>query len=139
MNRHGFEDLLHEVLEAPARTQCRRDSLALGIATLRRRKRWRRIGRATSSLAVLTVLVWLFPRPATPVKLASPATAALAAPTAHERPSIEEIDDAQLLALFPGQTVALIGPPGDQRLILLGKRESVANAGTSDSSTAPSL
>lgn len=139
MNRHGFEDLLQEVLDAPARTQCRRDSLAVGIATLRRRKRWRWIGRATSSLAVFTVLVWLFPRPTTPVKLAIPATPAPSAPTANVRPPIEEIDDAQLLALFPGQTVALVGPPGEQRLILLGEREFVAHARTADSSTSPSL
>jgi hypothetical protein len=139
MNRHGFEDLLQEVLEGPTRAQCRQNSLAQGMAALRRRKRGRWVRRATTSLAVLTVLFWLLPRPATPVRLATPPTPATPAQTSPGRGSIEEIDDAQLLALFPGQTVALVGPPGEQRLILLGERASVAHASTSDSSTTPSL
>ena len=30
----------------------------------------------------------------------------------------ERITDAELLALFPGQTIALVGAPGEQRLMV---------------------
>jgi len=39
--------------------------------------------------------------------------------------AIETIDDRELLALLAGRTVALIGPPGDAQLLVLGAPRSL--------------
>lgn len=128
-----YDDLLKEVLGTSGAEEFKRASLSESLAHLRRRKRWKGITQAMAFLLLAGAGVWLllpFEKPARP-KTALPALAASAPVTpsavvtnetavadAVPDSPIELIDDAQLLALFPGQTVALIGPPGDQRLLV---------------------
>jgi hypothetical protein len=67
------------------------------------------LATVTTAMVVAVVFIAHQPRISAPPRVA----ANVAQPN-----EVESINDEQLLALFPNRPVALIGPPGDQRLVI---------------------
>ena len=111
MKRPDQERLLRGILADDNVEALRAASLARGLTLLRARRRRRASVAMVASLAAIAAAL-LTPRsddrlPNEREALSAPA----ATPT-------KIITDEQLLALFPEQSVALVGAPGTQRLIL---------------------
>jgi hypothetical protein len=117
MKHSEHERLLREVVASDEIERLRATSLEsmLGVARRRRRRRTWASG-AAASLAVVMTILGLTHREAR-----SPAT--VVAPAATLEPSVKIINDDQLLALFPDRALALVGRPGDQRLLFLDGEE----------------
>ena len=122
MKRHEHNQLLNEILET---SDFRSASLRRGLDAVRRnrRRRWAvRAGGMTLGLAAaILAMVFTSPGRRTESELrpsARPEIAHSAAP-AQESTGIERITDDELFALFPGRSVALIGPPGRQQFVFL--------------------
>jgi hypothetical protein len=125
------EPLLDAVLASDDLAEVRANSLQQMLATARRRQRRRRTARAVAlGLTPVMCVVGLFLslRSVAPVsrRAAAPDRASAAAQTARAprrtsppRPGVKVLTDDELLALFPGCAVGLIGPPGRQRLVFL--------------------
>jgi hypothetical protein len=117
MNHDDQERWLDELVAGEEISEFRRASLDRTLAAVRSRNRRRRAVRAGFLAAVPVVAaVILFlrmpgiERPKNPE--AAPAQRA-------EAPAVRQITDEELLALFPGRSLALVGPPGQQRLMFL--------------------
>jgi hypothetical protein len=124
---------LDELLADSRLEELRAAALEAGLAALRRRRRrrvaLRSAGAAISLLAFAALISWMLFRraPATEhdeVAQANPAsTGAVASAESPihmaELSTVRHLTDNELLALFPGRPVALIGPPGRQRLVFL--------------------
>lgn len=119
MNSDGHQQLLKEVLHDNAVENLRQASLGKALASMRAR---RRIRHSLASAALLCIVatagIPLAFKQTTP-RSTRPAPVPARA-TQSTRPSldIKDITDQELLALFPGQTVALIGSEGNQRFIV---------------------
>jgi hypothetical protein len=130
MKRLDQEQLLKEILAED--DAFRRDSLDRGLACLRQQRRKRQWMRA-ACLALLPGLVaagifLIQPRLARPVVSADHSTGA-PTPPQPSPDTVKLINDDELLSLFPGQAVALIGKPGQQRLVFLDQQaDSDSNA-----------
>ncbi|MEO5960781.1 MAG: hypothetical protein ABIR80_16850 [Opitutaceae bacterium] len=112
MKRADQDRLLTGILEDEKLAALRRSSLAGMLAASRARGRRRTAVRAAASVTVLCSLVFLASRRSEIILPTGP----VIAPTVSR---VKFIDDEQLLALFPGRSVALIGPPGNQKLLFL--------------------
>jgi hypothetical protein len=116
--------LLSNLLAGDELSAFRRSSLEQGLALLRRRRRYRRVARwcllASLPLAFAAgvFLAWPPPPEVRPVSVAESPAAGLSAAAPKARP-LKFITDEQLLALFPGRPIALIGQPGHQQLLFL--------------------
>ncbi|HVS52075.1 MAG TPA: hypothetical protein VHD62_06935 [Opitutaceae bacterium] len=119
MKRSDQDRLLREILADEALERVRTATLAAGVAMLRRRRRRRVIAAtAVASAAFALLFATVMQR-----RLAPPAAQSTAVPTAAT-PRVKWIDDDRLLALFSERGVALIGRPGEQRLVLLDSAPS---------------
>gem|GEM_PF-1322696 len=102
----------------------RRSSLEQGLGLLRRRRRHRRVVRwcllASLPLAFAAGVFFAWPPlpEARPVSVAESPAAGVSAAAPKARP-VKFITDEQLLALFPGRPIALVGQPGHQQLLFL--------------------
>lgn len=131
------DDLLEAIISNEEIEVLRVTSLERMLAVSRRSRQRRRIaGRMAFCLAgaagimiLITELFW----PAFPVvqRAQLPANRAIAPsktqeliPARESEQGVKIISDEELLALFPGRPVALIGPPGRQRLIFLDEPDS---------------
>ncbi len=81
------------------------------------RRRWQLQIVAIVAPLLLLVLSGYF-RPAQKMVLTSPVTAP-ASPALADNDKVKYINEKELLALFQGRPVALIGEPGHQRFLLL--------------------
>ena len=121
------EDLLREVL-AEGR-DARAVTLRQGLTALHRarvRRRAIRLGVAASP-AVLLMVLWLARHPLgtpRPTDRAEPTTEAVTPIRRIAGTPIRIISDEELLAVFQGRPVALLGEPGHQRLVLLDEANS---------------
>lgn len=126
MNRPSNDRLLRELLAVDEAPDLRRVSLERGLAGLRRRRQQRHFRRAILCVGLPVALVIGGLRQHT-FTSAPPPRLAMAPPTpaAHSgqaaAPSVKIITEAELLALFPDRPVALIGKPGEQRLLVFSK------------------
>lgn len=130
MKRPDQDKLLREMLSGEEVSDFRNASLAGGLASLRKRRRYRRAAQA-GVVMVLTLLVAIgivrehgTVKPArTAREMASikppPATAAASPAPSAETSPVKTISDEELFALFPGRSMALIGSPGRQQLVFL--------------------
>jgi hypothetical protein len=140
-------DLLKEILADDSLAAMREQSLNQGLAALRgrnRRRRARRMGAMVAVPALVIAAILVFNRAPENAKVAEvnpvaktitpltiPTTAPAVTPSAAvateaatsdaPQPLAKEMSDEELLALFPGRAVALIGPPGRQQLVFFDK------------------
>ncbi len=122
MNADDQDRLLKEFLAGDECAGVRRASLDQGLALMRRRRRARRVGVLCLLTAVLGAAGFLSlssSRPgARPAQFVRTNASRVPSPAAKAS-SVQIIDDDQLLALFPGRPVALVGRPGHQQLLFL--------------------
>jgi hypothetical protein len=124
MKRDEQNRLLNEILET---SEFRSNSLRRGLDVVRRsrRRRWAvRAGGMMLGLAA-AILAMVFGgsarRPGSESRPSPPPEIAHSAPPAQESTGIERITDEELFALFPGRSVALIGPAGHQQFVFLDR------------------
>ena len=120
--------LLKEILAGDEPSEFRQVSLDLTLASIRRRRRGRRLAYLSAfsaTLVVLAVQIAFGPRfkPAVQGAASSSLAGTLPLPAPRADATVKFINDEQLLALFPDRSVALIGKPGHQRLVFLDGRE----------------
>lgn len=132
MNSDPKDTLLKELLSGRELEELRASTLNHGLDLARRRRRYRRATRMSglaafvfAAVVLVSMLVRTTPTVDPRIMVDHPGTAAtdLAATAppvpSRELPGLRRLTDDQLLALFPGRPVALIGPPGDQKLVFL--------------------
>ena len=122
MKRHEADRLLSELLAGDALSGFRRASLEEGLALIRRRRRARRAGRwcvlALLPLAFGAGVLWSWPARVRPVSAARSHAPGVPGQTASTG-SVRIINDEELMALFAGRPLALVGRPGHQQLLFL--------------------
>lgn len=117
------DELLQDVLAETASGPFRATLLNEGLSGVRRKRRRRRITRAVAMMSLPLLLIagaFLMQKP----RLAEPAVRPSAHPPLRAREVVPGtqmgiISDAELLDLFKNRPVALIGPRGRQRIVLL--------------------
>ena len=129
MNRSHHDQLLKELLADESLEMVRHQSLERGMAAARRRRQragWTKGGLI--SVLLLAALWLLIPTPQRPAArnqvaheqvTTNPATVATVVPSVKVPASVRFISDDELLALFPGRSLALLGPPGRKTLVFL--------------------
>ncbi len=123
MNRPSPTDrLLAEVLADVADDKFRNATLQNGVRQMRRKYARRRAWRASATGALLLIAAaWLTHQASRTTP--QPAVSSVQNQGAGERfvkgTSVQIITDEQLLDLFKGRPVALVGAPGRQKLVLL--------------------
>ena len=124
--------LIDELLSDDPLDRLREATLEHGLLLVRRRRRVRRFARTSGWIGIVVALALAIPalfrsQPAhdhatQPTGFDAGATAQTAVEPpveSDEETGVRFLTDDQLLALFPGRPVALIGPAGDQRLVFL--------------------
>jgi hypothetical protein len=132
MNSAPKDTLLKELLSGRELEELRASTLNHGLDLARRRRRNRRAARMSGFAAfVFAVAVLVSMRFRTistvdprimvghPGAAATDLVSTVPPAPSREPPAVRRLTDDQLLALFPGRPVALIGPPGDQTLVFL--------------------
>jgi hypothetical protein len=120
MKNEPHRELLNDVLIHGEAAEFRNALLERGLGYLRRRERRRKIGQGCLAVLAIAATAWLVVQDLDdePVRI-PPAVIETTAPVAADKPPpLEMIDDKELQALFPDKVLALIGPPGDQRLLV---------------------
>lgn len=137
MKRLEQDRLLSELLAGDEGSGFRRASLEQGLALIRRRRRARRAARGCV-LALLPLAFGaavFFSRPSRP-EVRPVSVAQSHAPGVSDRTakagSVEIINDEQLLALFSGRPLALVGQPGHQQLLFLDQPLAVPDNSQSE-------
>jgi hypothetical protein len=122
MKRSDQEQLLKAVIGGEELDALRDASMHSGLQCLRQRRRRRSLARVglIAVMPALIAIAILWPRPPEPDQVSPPEVVASVDSTSVETASrVQMISDEELLALFPGRPVALIGKIGNQRLIFL--------------------
>jgi hypothetical protein len=117
MKRSDRDELLREVFVDEHVERLRHASLEAALAMLRARRRrraWISGAAATLVLAAVAAVSIRRPRPVAAVPVPSQAAAS----------PVRIIGDEDLLALFPNRSLALIGRPGEQRLVFFTDNET---------------
>jgi hypothetical protein len=133
MNQQEQEQLLRELLIGDELSALRQGSLQQGLAALRRRRLLTRALRVSGlALALVALFVLALARP---VSLRPTRASGLTVPpeqttASQQASSVHFITDDELLALFPGRSVALVGKPGQQRLVFLDDLATASRART---------
>ena len=113
-----YDRLLSDVLEAG---HLREATLQHGLRALRRKRgrqhAARLAGVTVSVLALALVVLWNRPHRQTVEHSHAPPPASTAVETIAGT-DIRVLSDDELLAMFKGRPVALVGPPGRQQLLL---------------------
>jgi hypothetical protein len=120
MKPSEHEKLLKELLLDEALADFRKASLERGLASMRRHRRQRELlrGGAVTTVAGLLVLGLILKHPhPNDTNIAAVPSPAPALAAEH----VKFINDDELLAMFPQGSVALIGKPGQKRLVFLDK------------------
>jgi len=124
MKHSDKNPLLKEILADEKLTALRHASLDHGLDATRRARRLRRAVRVGTFalMPVLLILTLMMHKPAqVPAgrrsTLDSQHASAVATPSAEFR--VKMISDEELFDLFPGRSLALVGKPGHQQLVVL--------------------
>jgi len=129
MNHRDHEKLLKEILPPEDISEFRNSSLEFALSGLHREHRRRRLVRLSSAAVVLLFLfvsILLKSSKPTQIEHASIQPIAQPAPANPASSHVDFINDDQLLAIISSITnrpVALVGKPGDQRLVFLSESE----------------
>ena len=116
-------ELLRDLLTEPELEELKQTSLHNGLAALRARQQRRRAARALVLGALPVVLVcavlirqgiriW-------PSRVKQMQGNSFTAAQSPQESGVKLINDDELFALFPGRSLALVGPPGHQELLFL--------------------
>ena len=130
MNHRDHEKLLKEILPPEDISEFRNSSLEFALHGLRHERRRRRLVRVSSAAVVLLCLcVGILLKTSKPAHIEQASTQPIAQPSPANPASshVDFINDDQLLAIIGSITnrpVALVGKPGDQRLVFLSETES---------------
>jgi hypothetical protein len=116
MKRDDQLKLLGDVLADES--DLRNATLQAGCAALRRRKSQRLIMRITLMLILPLAAAVMITRPFDRTAKRDPRPIAASPQETVPGTNIRVLTDEQLLDMFKGRPVALVGPPGNQRLIL---------------------
>jgi hypothetical protein len=124
--------LLNELLSDDQLDDLRGATLEQGLRLVRRRRRLRRVARTSGWIGIVVALAIAVPalfwsQPASDQATQTTDSEGVIIAHAAVEPPVELdadtgvrlLTDEQLLAMFPGRPVALIGPAGDQRLVFL--------------------
>jgi hypothetical protein len=116
------DQFFRELLSNDAVEQIRQHSLATMLRAAQRRRVRRKLGAASALACLALVSAWLLvPGSDENIVISQTPRTSPSATANRSTPPVRQISDAELLALFPGQTVALIGPPGNQQFLVLGE------------------
>ena len=117
MKNRDTDRILKEVMGTETTQRLRSASLEHGLTLMRRRRQFQTIFRACSVACLMLVPIAIL-MTSNSSRTVAPALVT-GSPAQPESPrQLERITDAELLALFPGQTIALVGAPGEQRLMV---------------------
>jgi hypothetical protein len=117
MNHHGPDRLLKEFLAGEELSDFRQASLDHSLNIMRRAQRRRRAVRFGALAAVSVAAVLALTLRWADVPVSQPVTESLSAQPGP--PPVKFISEQELLALFPGRSLALVGEPGRQQLVFL--------------------
>lgn len=121
MKRQEQDHLLNELLAGEEVSNFRQASLAQAQAAIRSRNQRRRAVRigVLAALPVLGVIALVLSQ--SPRVAVKPTETSVPIVVQHnpKPPSVRIISDEELFALFPDRPMALIGPPGHQKLVFL--------------------
>jgi hypothetical protein len=122
MKNSDENPLLKEILADDNLSALRHASLEQGLNAIRRQRRMRRAMHAGMFVLIPTLLTFMLRKPlenrastTSSPRVQETTTAAIA----RAESSIKVISDEELFALFPGHSLALIGKPGQQELVVL--------------------
>jgi hypothetical protein len=124
MKHLEHDRLLKEIVTGDELADFREASLQQALTAIRRQRRRQRSLRlgGLAAVPVVVALAIVFSRsPQPPLReiAASNASPVAVSSVQPRTPPVKLINDDELLALFPDRPVALIGKPGQQRLIFL--------------------
>jgi hypothetical protein len=122
MKNFDENPLLKEILTDENLSALRQASLKQGLNAIRRQRRMRRAMHAGMFALIPTLLIFTLRKPmSSSVSRTSnpPVQETTAAAIAPAESGIKVISDEELFALFPGHSLALIGKPGQQELVVL--------------------
>lgn len=128
MKRTEQNELLKELLRGDELAEFRRASLELGLKAMASRRTWRQVVRGCAGCSLVLVISaaafwpWLSAHWAGRRSVAQVPDVA-SAPASGGAGSVKFISDDELMALFPGRAVALIGGPGHQQFVFLDARK----------------
>jgi hypothetical protein len=126
MKRSEQDSLLKEILDGADIAALREASLQTGLASLRTRQKHRRALRISALvLPALMLAGFLLSRPTITIPETPTSVGSSAPRVAPVTGQVKFISDEELLRLFPGRPVALIGKPGEQQLVFLGTPEKI--------------
>jgi len=122
------QKLLREILPGDDIADFERASLERGLADLRRQRRRGHLVRAGALAAVVGFIsLGIVLKQHNPVRESAANLQLPPAPAPAVSDHVKFISDDELLALFPGRSVALIGKPGQQRLVFFDKPDDESN------------
>jgi hypothetical protein len=122
MKNSDENPLLKEILTDENLSALRHASLKQGLDAIRRQRRMRRAMHAGMFVLIPTLLIFTLRKPmsnsasTTSSPRVPDTTSTAITPTES---GIKVISDEELFALFPGHSLALIGKPGQQELVVL--------------------
>jgi hypothetical protein len=122
MKNSDENPLLKEILTDENLSALRHASLKQGLNAMRRQRRIRRAMHAGMIILIPTFLIFTLRKPisdsasSTSSPRMQETTSAAIAPVES---GIKVISDEELFALFPGRSLALLGKPGQQELVIL--------------------
>ncbi len=129
-DKNDSDELWNDLLDDATSPAFRKSLLAETVRTAGRRQRRRKIGAVGLAVPLLLLLIQMRD-PVTPENIPTVAALPKAPPQKVEPAKSAEaffplkpeiITDDELFAMFPDHALALVGPPGRQRLVVLGER-----------------
>ena len=136
MKHQPHDDLLKDTFTDGELNSLREASLNRGIAAQRSRRQFRRLRNsaliAAPALLLVAALFWRTPPASAPVvniqPIASiPSLKIYPAVNAADAPPMPTISDKELLALYANRSVALLGKPGQQKLVFFDQPAKAVN------------
>jgi hypothetical protein len=119
MKRSEQEKLLKEILPREDMSDFEQASLERGLTRMRQQRRRGYFMRAGAVAAVAIAVILGLRQKEGPSSGVVANSQPESKPVAETESKVQLISDDELLALFPGRSVALIGKPGQQRLVFL--------------------
>jgi hypothetical protein len=125
MKSSDRQKMLNEVFAGEELEKLRQSTVATGRDAMRRKRRNNAMSRLSLVVlvpALMTLSIFWLAREPIPYLPLSQATSTAPRKASDAPNPLTTISDDELLALFPNQGVALIGKPGNQRLLIFDRQ-----------------